>query len=75
LASSSDDASIKLWDIETGKFETTLKGHTGNVNFVTYDPTGQFIASASSDLTIKIWDTNQSNQCVKTLHGHEHTVS
>jgi platelet-activating factor acetylhydrolase IB subunit alpha len=44
LASSSDDASIKLWDIETGKFESTLKGHTGNVNYVTFDPTGQFLA-------------------------------
>jgi platelet-activating factor acetylhydrolase IB subunit alpha len=40
LASSSDDATVKLWDIESGKFESTLKGHTGNVNFVTFDPTG-----------------------------------
>jgi len=37
LASSSDDATIKLWDFETGKYESTLKGHTSNVNFISFD--------------------------------------
>ena len=34
IASSSDDATIKFWDFETGKYESTLKGHTSNVNFI-----------------------------------------
>ena len=29
VASSSEDASIKLWDYESGEYERSLKGHTG----------------------------------------------
>ena len=28
-ASGSEDASVKLWDYESGEYEKTLKGHTG----------------------------------------------
>ena len=31
LASGSEDKTIKLWDVATGKERATLKGHTGNV--------------------------------------------
>lgn len=74
LASSSEDASIKLWDSDTGQFEKTFKGHTGTINYLSFDPQGKYLASCSSDLTIKLWDL-QLNSCVKTLHGHEHSVS
>lgn len=33
------------------------------------------IASCSSDMTIKVWDTNDDWKNVKTLFGHDHTVS
>ena len=29
VASSSEDATVKLWDYESGEFERSLKGHTG----------------------------------------------
>lgn len=74
LASSSEDASIKLWDFEAGQFEKTLKGHTGTINYISFDSQGKYLASCSSDLTIKLWDLIQY-ACVKTLHGHEHSVS
>ena len=44
MASASDDASIKLWDLDSGKFEASLKGHTAAVNHIAIDPTGRFIA-------------------------------
>lgn len=28
LATSSEDGTIKIWEVETGEFERTLKGHT-----------------------------------------------
>ena len=31
MISASEDASIKLWDFETGDYERTLKGHTDSV--------------------------------------------
>ncbi|HYU33121.1 MAG TPA: TIR domain-containing protein [Thermoanaerobaculia bacterium] len=33
-ASGSDDKTVKIWDLETGKCRTTLKGHTQGVNSV-----------------------------------------
>ncbi|CAG5123518.1 unnamed protein product, partial [Candidula unifasciata] len=37
LVSSSEDATIKVWDYETGDFERTLKGHTDSVQDVAFD--------------------------------------
>lgn len=34
-----------------------------------------FLASCSSDLSIKLWDFQQTFECVKTMHGHDHNVS
>lgn len=74
LVSASEDASIRIWDFESGTLEKSMKGHTGTINNVTFDPTGNFIASASSDLTVKLWDATQYN-CIRTFHGHDHSVS
>lgn len=75
IATSSEDASIKIWDWETGDFERTLKGHTKAVQDVDFDSTGNLLASCSSDLTVKIWDTVNDWKNTKTFHGHDHSVS
>ncbi|KAG9290914.1 hypothetical protein G9A89_011064 [Geosiphon pyriformis] len=31
--------------------------------------------SCSADLTIKVWDLQNDYKCVKTFHGHDHSVS
>lgn len=68
MVSSSEDATIKIWDYETGDFERTLKGHTDAVQDLAFDHTGKFLASCSADLTIRLWDF-QGFECIKTLHG------
>lgn len=74
--SASEDATIKLWDFESGEFERTLKGHTDSVNSIAMDPLGKLLASSSADMTIKIWDFQSGDfECLKTLHGHDHNVS
>ncbi|TPX74258.1 hypothetical protein CcCBS67573_g04474 [Chytriomyces confervae] len=81
LATASEDASIKIFDFETGECERTLKGHTKAVNSVAFDfeeRGSQLLASASSDLSIKIWDTASDYKYVTTgdvlnkLQGHSH---
>jgi len=74
MISASEDASIKLWDFETGDYERTLKGHTDSVQDVTLDKDGKMLASCSADMSIKLWDFN-TFECVKTMHGHDHNVS
>jgi len=68
------DATIKVWDFETGEFERTLKGHTNAVHGLDFDHTGKFLVSCSADLSIRLWDF-QTYECIKTLNGHDHSVS
>ncbi|XP_067629093.1 lissencephaly-1 homolog isoform X3 [Eurosta solidaginis] len=75
MVSSSEDATIKIWDFETGEYERSLKGHTDSVQDVAFDAHGKLLVSCSADLSIKLWDFQQSYECVKTMHGHDHNVS
>ena len=43
VLSSSEDATIKIWDYESGDFERTLKGHTDAVQDITFDHTGKLL--------------------------------
>lgn len=74
MVSSSEDATIKVWDYETGDFEKTLKGHTDSVQDIAFDHTGKLLVSCSADMSIKLWDF-QAYSCIKTMHGHDHNVS
>lgn len=77
LASGSEDYSIKIWDWEMGELEQTVKGHTRAVLDVDYGGPrgGTLLASCSSDLTIKLWDPNDQYKNIRTLPGHDHSVS
>lgn len=75
LASASEDATVKVWDWETGEFERTLKGHTKAVQDCDFDHKGNLLVTCSSDLFIKIWDTQNEWKNTKTFPGHEHSVS
>lgn len=43
MVTSSEDATVKVWDYETGDFEKTLKGHTDAVQDVAFDHTGKYL--------------------------------
>lgn len=76
FASGSEDATVKVWDFETGEYERTLKGHTNAVQAVAFNSSGTLLASTSADLSIKLWDfsTDGDYECLKTLRGHDHNV-
>ncbi|KAJ8611543.1 hypothetical protein MRB53_037950 [Persea americana] len=77
LASGAEDTTIKIWDWEMGELERTVKGHTKAVLDLDFGGPrgGTLLASCSSDLTIKLWDPSDEYKNIRTLPGHDHSVS
>ena len=75
LASGSYDATVRLWDANTGSPLHTLTGHnTGEVTSVSFSPDGNTLASASRDDTVRLWDATTGNP-LRTLTGHTADVT
>ena len=53
LASPSQDATVRIWDAETGECMRVIDGHKDKVWDLAYDPSGSMLASASEDRSVK----------------------
>ena len=73
LASSSNDDTIRLWDVPSGQLKATLKGHTAKISSVAFSPDGSTLASGSYDYTVRLWDV-ASGQLKATFEGHTHWI-
>lgn len=62
LASGSDDTTVKLWNVATGKEKATLRGHTDEVWFVAFLPDGKTVVSGSLDGSVRLWDIAAARQ-------------
>jgi platelet-activating factor acetylhydrolase IB subunit alpha len=56
VASTADDGQIRLWDLDSGDHEKTMKGHIGVINYISFSPNAPILASCSADMTIKLWN-------------------
>ncbi|MBE9007629.1 serine/threonine protein kinase [Fortiea sp. LEGE XX443] len=74
LASGSDDKTIKLWNLATGKEIHTLKGHLKWIWAIASTPDGKILASGSADKTIKLWNLSTTEE-IRTLKGHTDGVA
>jgi len=67
LATGSYDATIKIWDIQTGKEVRTLSGHTLGIRCLQFDDNK--LISGSIDSTIKVWNW-RTGECQSTYSRH-----
>lgn len=73
LLSGSDDFSLFLWDLQTGKNVARLVGHQQPIPDCKFSPDGAFIASASFDKSIRLWD-GRTGRFLAALRGHVQKV-
>lgn len=67
LATGSYDATIKIWDIETGLEIRTLSGHASGIRCLQFDDNK--LISGSIDSTIKVWNW-RTGECQSTYRRH-----
>jgi WD40 repeat protein/energy-coupling factor transporter ATP-binding protein EcfA2 len=80
LATSSDDKTVRLWDITTPHHPrplSILTGHTHYVPSVAFSPDGHLLATASDDTTARLWDIHDPRHPspLAILTGHTSVVS
>lgn len=74
VVSGDEEGMIKVWSAELGEREATIRAHTRAVTGLDFSSDGKVLASCSSDLSVRLWDTDSWNN-MRTLQGHDHTVS
>ncbi|ETO24585.1 G-protein beta WD-40 repeats containing protein [Reticulomyxa filosa] len=75
ICSGSYDKTIRIWDIETTKQFTVIKGHQKAVNSIKYGSNELIntILSGSDDNSVRLWDTRSSKQ-IQVFNGHTNWV-
>lgn len=74
LASAADDATVRLWDVETRKELAVLTGHSSLVMCVAFSPDGQRLYSSSWDQTVRVWDI-ATRQPIADWRAHDGPIT
>jgi len=67
LATGSRDTTAKLWDVETGRLDATLK-HDGRVLALAFSRDSRTLMTGSDDTTAKRWDVNTGELRAELSH-------
>ncbi len=71
--SGSDDKTVRLWDVESGRCLRVLEGHADSVRSVAWSGDSRQALSGSGDNTVRVWDV-ESGRCLRVLEGHAASV-
>jgi WD40 repeat protein len=62
LATAGRDRVIHLWEVESGKEKSQLKGHKHGILGVAFSPDGKYLASGDVQATVRIWDVESGKE-------------
>ncbi|MFN9916170.1 MAG: WD40 repeat domain-containing protein, partial [Pirellulaceae bacterium] len=60
--SGSSDATVRLWDVQSGSCLGVLEGHTESVWSVAWSADGRFAFSAASNGVMRVWDLSSTTE-------------
>jgi uncharacterized protein YgiM (DUF1202 family)/Tol biopolymer transport system component len=77
LASGGGDQTVRLWDPQTGRELSVLKGHVGQVRALAFSANRPLLASGSTDSTIRVWEvpTGKEVKALSTRFGAVRAVA
>jgi len=55
LYSSSDDKTIRIWDLQSGKEKKKIEAHEHFVAMVKFNPKYGVVGSGGNDMVVKLW--------------------
>lgn len=74
IISASEDTSIRIWSLKTGKQVSKLEGHLGGVNSIYLNPSDTKMISGGSDCSICFWDV-QTGELINKIRKHTADVN
>ncbi len=83
LATGSQDATVRLWDLTSSDPSVTsiqLQGHNKPITDIAFSPDGRWLATGSTDATARLWDLSSLSAesqipYSQELYGHVNGVS
>lgn len=72
--SGSDDKTVRVWEVETGKCLFTFEDETHRVRAVTVTANGRLVVSGAWDRTVRVWEVERGN-CSSIFRGHQGVVN
>jgi WD40 repeat protein len=74
VISGSQDGTLKIWNLNTGKLVRKIAAHDGSINAISTTLDGLQVISGSHDKTLKVWNL-KTGELVDTLTGHYGSVN
>ncbi len=71
--SASEDATLKIWNLQSTKEQFTLQDHFAAINALAVTLDERCVISASDYRTLKVWDLHNKREMF-TLQGHSREV-
>ena len=72
--SGSDDETLRLWDVATGKTLRVFKGHDSDVNSVAFSPDGKYALSGCGSGALRLWNV-ATGETMRLFMGHSNSVN
>jgi WD40 repeat protein len=70
--SGSEDKTLRLWEVSSGRCLRTFQGHEGDVDSVAWSPDGRHALSGGT--TLRLWEVS-SGKCLHSFQGHKYCVN